>query len=275
MHTHLFPDDIAEKAVRKLAVGASLSGIYPHTEGTAGSILRSMDDAGVSLSVVMPVATGVSQFDSINRFAKHLNDTYQNILSFGGIHPKDERLREHLETIKSLDLNGIKIHPDYQDIYFDDRRIFDLLCICYELNLAVVTHSGEDPQFDKIHCDPKTAATVLKSVEKKYGFKEPFVVFAHMGGSGMCDDVEKHLAGTNCYFDLSHGFEFCNKDQLLRIIKKHGVNRILFATDSPWRDQKDYVEKLKKLEGLSDNEKNMIFSQNAVRLLKIGPKNII
>ena len=55
----------------------------------------------------------------------------------------------------------------------------------------------------------------------------------------------------------------------VRIIKRHGADRILFATDSPWNDQKAYIERFRSLNGLSDQEKDMIFSGNAERLLSL------
>ena len=51
------------------------------------------------------------------------------------------------------------------------------------------------------------------------------------------------------------------------MIKNHGVEKILFATDSPWNGQKEYIERFKQLDGLSDIEKEMILGTNAQKLL--------
>ena len=61
--------------------------------------------------------------------------------------------------------------------------------------------------------------------------------------------------------------EILDDDAFLRIIRKHGSDKILFGTDSPWKDQKDYVERIQTL-SLTDNEKRQIFSENAISLLK-------
>lgn len=60
-----------------------------------------------------------------------------------------------------------------------------------------------------------------------------------------------------------------NRD-FLRLVHKHGVDRILFATDSPWQDQADYIRRIKAL-GLSLAEEKQIFSQNARQLLGTIP----
>ena len=51
------------------------------------------------------------------------------------------------------------------------------------------------------------------------------------------------------------------------MIKMHGADKVLFATDSPWNDQTAYLQKLKSLDGLSDIEKDMILYQNAEKEL--------
>jgi predicted TIM-barrel fold metal-dependent hydrolase len=57
-----------------------------------------------------------------------------------------------------------------------------------------------------------------------------------------------------------------DKEQVLRIIKQHGYEKILFATDSPWGSQSVEVEVVKKL-GLPKKEEAAILGGNASRLL--------
>lgn len=269
MHTHVFPDNIAKNTIEILKKDASIVNMIPNTDGTKNGILKSMTEGNVDISIVLPVVTKVHQFNRINEFAQGINSKKLGIISFGGIHPKDSNINEHLEKIKSLGLLGIKIHPDYQETYFDDPGYLEILVKCYQLGLVVVTHAGRDPAYTDVHCSPKMGKEVLDRVESITKFENPYIVFAHMGGMSMYDDVENYLVGRNCYFDLSHGFEFCGHKQLLRIIKNHGVDKILFATDSPWRSQKDYICKLNSISELSDIEKDMIFSQNAKKLLSL------
>lgn len=59
-----------------------------------------------------------------------------------------------------------------------------------------------------------------------------------------------------------------SEEQWLRMVRKHGADRILFATDSPWADQKTCAERIKK-SALTDPEKELILSENAKKLLKM------
>ena len=52
----------------------------------------------------------------------------------------------------------------------------------------------------------------------------------------------------------------------MRIIRNHGVNRILFATDSPWDGQKESLDAIRSLD-FSEQELSLILGQNAAQLL--------
>ena len=55
-------------------------------------------------------------------------------------------------------------------------------------------------------------------------------------------------------------------EDFIRLCRKHGTNRILFATDSPWQDQADYISRINAMP-FTDTEKEHIFSGNAVALM--------
>ena len=93
-HTHIFPDKIATRTIESLG---TIAGINAATDGTLNGLLDSMQRNGVDQSVIMPVCTRAEQFDSINTFAKKVNDKYEGkLISFGGIHPDCEKPKEKL-----------------------------------------------------------------------------------------------------------------------------------------------------------------------------------
>ena len=93
-------------------------------------------------------------------------------------------------------------------------------------------------------------------------------VLAHLGSQQMWDGVEEYLVGRDVYFDTSMGFECFATEQFLRIVQNHGADRILFGSDSPWSNASRELEILNSLP-LSAEEKRLITSENAKRLLKI------
>lgn len=269
-HTHVYPEKIAE---RTMAALSSVEGVEAYSDGTLSGLLDSMHKSGVDKSVILPVSTRKGQFDSITEFAKHINDNYDNLISFGGIHPDDDDIKDKLQFLKDNGFMGIKIHPDYTDTFIDDERYIRIIATCKKLGLLVITHSGFDPAFKVIHCPPQKGKEMLRTVNSLVPSDKPFFIFAHLGASRMLDDVEKHLVGENCYIDISCSFNdigrlgSASEEDVIRVIKNHGADKILFATDSPWNDQKAYVERFTKLKGISDTEKEMILGGNAERLL--------
>lgn len=271
-HTHVFPDKIAARCLKALEI---FPDVVPHIDGTIQGILESMERAGIEKSVILPVNTRAGQFDSITKFAAYINETYDRLISFGGIHPDDEGITEKLTYLKNNGFKGIKIHPDYTETFIDDERYIRIIAEAKRLGLLVITHAGKDPAYSTIHCPPDKGAMMLERVNKLVPGEEPFFIFAHLGGNRLLNDVEQYLVGQNCYIDISCSFNDLGKfststdEDIVRVVRNHGADKILFATDSPWNDQKAYVERFRSLKGLSDTEKEMILGNNAERILNL------
>lgn len=262
-HTHIFPDKIAQKTVDYLS---NLGGLPAHTNGTLTDLCTKLEKAGVERSIALPVLTAPHQFDSVLSFTQTVNAQFSEgkhgVLSFAGIHPLCDDLEGKMAQIKSLGYKGVKIHPDYQGVFFDDERYIKILTLAKEHDLIVVTHAGIDIGFrDKpVRCTPDR---VLRALEKVSGVK---LVLAHYGASEMEDEVYEKLAGLPVYFDTAFVLEHISKDKFLAIAQKHGYDKILFATDSPWKNIKNQVEIIKSY-GLSKENQDKIFYKNALELL--------
>lgn len=258
-HTHIFPDKIAQRSIQSLS---EVSGVKAATDGTLNGLLASMDKSGVNLSVILPVVTKPSQFESVNTFAAKVNAQYAGrLLSFGGIHPDSENYKAELDRIKELGLPGIKLHPDYQGVMIDDVRYMRIIEYANELGLIILVHAGIDIGLpEPVHCPPDKARKVLDAI------KPQKLVLAHMGGWKQWDAVYEYLAGQQVYLDTAFCFDYMSQETFLRLCGKHGTQRILFATDSPWSDaSKD--RKVVEALPLSMQQKEAIFSENAKRLL--------
>lgn len=265
-HTHLFPDKIAARAIEKLKEGIfRTQGAHllpPQTDGTLRGLLASMDKFSVDLSVVMPIATSPTQHTTINTFAKDITDK-KRIVSFGSVHPRQEDWEEALEHIAELNLPGIKMHPEFQEFYVDEPIIFDIVKKCAELNLLVLFHSGADMGYHPpVHCTPEK----LRKVLDKTGCTN--IIAAHFGAFMMWDDVDKYLVGTSVMMDTSMTSGYLDKDMCADMIKRHGADKILFGSDSPWQSPGQSLDFLLSL-NLSNEENELIMYKNAERLLSL------
>ena len=255
-HTHMFPEKIAPKTLHFLSERCKT---VPFTDGTPQGLAASAEEAGLECSVALPVVTNPEQFDSINRFAEQYRDG--RILSFGGIHPENEDYKKKLLYLKDHGFPGIKLHPDFHVTFFYDIRYKRIISFASELDLIVSVHAGFDPGYpDRVHCTPAMAAEMLEEVQPTR------LVLAHMGGNELWDETERFLVGQNVYFDTGVVLGRMPKEQFIRMVRSHGADKILFATDSPWGGQKEFVEILSDMP-LTSEEMELIFSGNARRLL--------
>lgn len=261
-HTHIFPDKIAARTIQKLE---SIGSAKAFTDGREQSLAASMEKVGVDLSVVLPVVTAPEQFDTINHFAAALNEKYQDrdvrLLSFGGIHPDSPDYKKQLREIQNLGLKGIKLHPDYQNTYFDDIRYMRILDYASELGLVSVVHAGVDIGFpNHVRCTIEGILKVLDEVRPKN------LVLAHYGGYGLWEEVQNRIAGRDVFLDTAYIFGFIKDETFLNILNRHGADRILFATDSPWSGQMESLDYLENLP-LNKEDLNKILGENAKKLL--------
>ena len=65
VHTHAFPDALAERAIAGLA---DRCGCRPHGDGTVAGLVEAMDAAGVDVSVICSIATQPEHVGSILRW---------------------------------------------------------------------------------------------------------------------------------------------------------------------------------------------------------------
>lgn len=258
-HTHIYPDLIAARTIKLLEESGN---IKAYTLGNLADLKRSMKENWIDISVVLPVATKPSQFETINSFAAQINNR-DGILSFGGLHPDTENYREELDKIKQLGLLGIKLHPDYQKTYIDDPKMIRIIQYATELGLMVTIHGGLDIGLpNPIHCTPERAANMLGEIHNP----KAKIILAHMGGYALWDEVEKHIIGKKVYLDTSYSLGMMEDEQFVRMVQNHGADRVLFATDSPWADQGETFKHLRKLE-FTEEEFAYILYKNALKLL--------
>lgn len=237
-----------------------------------------MEHRRVDISVVLPVATSPKQYKHINESAQVENEQFADthVWSFGGIHPDNDNYKEILRDISDKGLKGIKLHPDYQGAFFNDIRYKRIISYATELGLIVVTHAGQDIGLPEVvHCTPAMTEEVLDEVQPDK------LVLAHMGGWQMWQDVLDRLCGRDVYLDTAfsyghiqyrdgavHKWKLMDSDMFKAIVEKHGADRVLFGTDSPWSDQSEAISDIEGLK-LPEGVRKKIMGENAARLLRI------
>ncbi len=276
-HTHTFPAAIAGKALVKLV---SNSHTRAFLDGTAQALLESRKAAGIDRCVVLPVATAARQVPHINdaAIAANLRSGETGLFSLGAMHPDCESPAEELTRLKAAGIPGIKLHPPYQGIDFDDRRTLRVLAACAERDLFVVLHAGWDVGL------PGEAQAMPEKIFRALQAVGPVrLICAHMGGWRCWDAVEALLAETSVCIDTAFSLgkmtpaedghawteetlRMLDPARFVRLARRFGAERVFFGTDSPWADQRKELAQIRALP-LSDQELSAILGGSACRLM--------
>ena len=256
IHAHAFPEKIAPRAISSLSFRAG--GLEPSYDGTFEGLCAFMEKEGVCGFSVQNIATNPAQMKNVNDFA--VKCMRKNVFPFGSVHPDAPDALEELERIKAMGLRGIKLHPDYQSFFVDDKRMIPIYKKASQLGLVILFHAGYDFGFPApYHCMPDNLAKALKYMDTP-------VIAAHWGGLSAGKEVIEKLCALPLYFDTSFGYGTKPRDEALEIIEKHGTDRILFGSDSPWHTPSMEMKLLNTL-GLSESALFDITYNNAKKLL--------
>lgn len=254
-HVHIFPDKIAEKAVETIG---RYYGIPMSCSGTVDDLLVCGRKINVYKYVVHSTATKVEQVESINNYIAEVQKSNSSLIGFGTLHPDLEDVDGETARIMSLGLKGIKLHPDFQGFNIDDENMMPVYR-AIEGKLPVLIHMGDEV---KTSSRPERLASVIKR------FPNLKVIAAHLGGYQMWGESLEYLVGENIYLDTSSTLFILDKESAVDVIRKHGVDKVLFGTDYPMWSHEEELKRFYSL-GLTKEEQRLILYENASKLLKI------
>lgn len=255
IHTHIFPEKIAAKAV------AFLESYYNHHWSGGGSpadLLAQLESAGISRSVIFSCATKPEQVIPANDFlCAEKNAHPEKFIAFGTIHPDFPDIDGEIKRIRAMGLKGIKIHPDFQGIYINEPKMFRIYEAAQDLPLLI--HMG-DKKGD--FSSPWRLAQVLDKMPQLT------VIAAHFGGYSEWADARRHLVGRDLFFDTSSTLWELPVSEAREMVYAHGVDKILFGSDYPAATPAQAICDVLKL-GLSEADNEKIFHLNSERLLHL------
>ena len=264
-HVHLYPDALAPKVVPVLS---ERFGNPPAFNGTIAECRANAANAGITLSINLPVATTPDHVGHTNaywaQYAAKTKVDESAVTSLAALHPKTPDAANEVCEIVRMGFTGIKFHPEYQNFRFNDVCMNDIWAAMEESGLVAYLHAGGERVFSApFHSSPSEILTLHRR------FPKLKIAAAHLGGFSMWDDVERTLISENVFLDLSHTFFWMPSEQIFRMIRMHGANRILFGTDAPWQKPSNVLSEFLKLP-LSENERRAICCETASELFEMG-----
>lgn len=262
-HVHAFPDFLAEKAIRKLSIACSTVSHQadPMTNGTFADTLAKQKEWGTDYFVLLNIATTPESVPKVNDFLLEHNEA--PAIPFGSIHPQYTNFKEEIRRLADAGVKGVKFHPEYQEFDMDDPAVYPIYEELGKNGMIMLFHAGYDPAYESSYRSyPKKAAKVVEDFQ---GIK---IILAHMGNLTDSAEAMEYLVGKDVFFDISMAHTGMGKKQMESMIKAHGVDRFLYATDCPWSNGLEVQELVRSFD-LTQEEKEKIFYKNAAKLLNL------
>lgn len=257
-HAHIYPEKIAQKATDTIGVFYDIKMEMP--AGTAQMLIADGSKAGIEKFVVHSVATTAHQVRSINEFIKREMEEHPQFIGFMTLHPDltEQEVEHEVGWAIENGFKGIKLHPDFQKFNIDDENV-EKFYKSASGKLPILFHIGDD-RYD--YSKPEKLIRVAKK------FPETTFIAAHFGGYRCWDDAVLYQGLKNVYFDTCSSLPFISPNKAKEIIDLLGADKFFFATDFPMWDAVGELERFNKIP-LTDDEREMIFSKNIKRLLKL------
>lgn len=236
VHAHAFHPKIAHKATKQLH---DYYKVMPYGEGTLEHLLECTKRAGLDRVVVHSAATVPEQVQPANDWAIELQKSDERVIAFGTVHTGSELWEDELERLSAAGIRGLKLHPDFQQIWLNDPQL-DPIFEAAAGRFVIMFHVGDKrtPQ-DNFSCPQKIA-----NIKKRFPKLE--MIAAHFGGLYHWDYVPQFLAEHEIFIDTSSSMPYISDAQLERISKAIPLERWLFGTDYPLYDPQECIERQQK-----------------------------
>ncbi len=256
-HAHVWPDNLAERALGGANLGLDLFG-----DGTVTDLLAAQERAGIDLSVTLAVANTPEQVAGANRFAGSLDR--DRFIPFGSVHA-GLSAEANVSSLRANGLRGAKVHPLFQSYSLDDPGLWDTFD-AMRGEFAVICHVGEGSHDGAgARCTPLMLAEVVRR------FPGLDLIACHFGGYRLIEEAAEIVIGLPVYVDTSWppSFAGLGRDRTVELIRRHGAERVVFASDWPTADPTAEIAVVRDL-GLDDEDTAAILGGNLERLLGLG-----
>jgi len=205
-----------------------------------------------------------------NTWTCDLASEHTEFVAFPSVDPlmgADGMVAEVERCAKECKAKGIKLHPAEGAYYPRDERLWPVYEKAQELGLPIITHGGIFMLTPDVnYTQPSNFESVLES------FPDLKLVIAHFGHGFWDESVELAQKFGNVYFDTSavvsgvEHLEVLTDDDTAELIRKLGVDRVMFGSDYPWFSPVMSLKHFLRLP-LTSDEKGNILGENAKRIL--------
>jgi len=223
---------------------------------TPEKLLRLMDRAGISKSVVTTYADEPGPEDGVERLKGYISEHPDRFLGFPRMDPRYGQ--EAIETFERLiveeSMHGLKLHAVSNVSHpFSDHNLA-ILNKAAELDVPVLLHSG-----DRVFCLPQ-------QIEEAAARTDATLIMGHIGGffnaNAALEAAENH---ENIILETS-GFPYPRVIQ--RAVDRLGADRVIYGSDMPPANPNVELKKIDVLD-LTNDQREKILYKNIAQILDL------
>lgn len=232
---------------------------------TRENMRKSMDEAGISFTVCLPISTHFVTFSDI----KSASEKDRGIIPFTGIdHTKEYDFESTLAKDVTSGARGLKLHPTIQRISLTDKRTFDAVEAFAPHKLPVLFHCGISSYYlgkERSKENPQYGA-IGYAKELVEAFPNVSFIAGHAGLFEV-DDVMAVLGDhKNVWVDTS----FQPPEIIRKLIKTFGPEKVLYGSDWPFGSRLTSIKSVKQACKGDKELERKIFFENAAELMKLS-----
>jgi hypothetical protein len=250
-------------ALMKLLMDPITRGEHARNEtATLENLRKSMDRAGVDKMVCLPVPPYVT-FADLKRAA----EIDPGVIPFTGVDfTREYDVPAALCADVAAGAKGLKLHPIIQKEPLNGKRIFDAVEAFAPHGLPVLFHAGEFSYYlgaEKSRNQVPSYGAIHYARDLVAAFPKVAFIAGH-AGMFQVGDVMGMLGGfSNVYVDIT----FQSPPTVRSLVEVFGPEKVLYGSDWPWGNHLPAIKIVRKACRGDRALENLIFRENAARLL--------
>ncbi len=285
LHTHIFEEHYREGLIEetlRTPTSDELKLIHG-SDGKFSSLQKSADENNISKFFTLPVVRDPKSIERINDFYYRESITDPRAVFCGTVSPGHPRLKEILADLRSRGAKLVKLHSFLQRFDILSQPALEMFDQIIESDFPVIFDTARIRQE---HLGPDDRVNYLTEPSKLLKLHALLpdlkIIAAHGGGVLITNRERKSLIGSGIRIEVSTSFNTSDWpennylksiENISYLLNSHDQDKLFFGSDSPWRNQKDEIEELKKLffqNQITKDQMENIFWKNANRFFDLG-----
>lgn len=218
----------------------------------AKELIVEMEKTGVDKCIVFPFTSNPDIREQNVTVENAIKSYPEKFIGFFTMNPRLQEMTDLMYEYKKKGFRGVVTDPRFS-VGHEEKRFHELVECSIVLEMPVWLHS-DDKDTMRVYIGP------LEQLLAKYPSVNFILSSMYYDAAGIASKYKNVFLDTSSYMSGS---------MTASVTRSVGTHRILMGSNSPYGMLRREIDKLEILDELTDFQKNLIYSINTQRLLKI------